>query len=939
MKQTYYTLLILITTLPSFAQISMGAPWMNNETTTAHKTTNSKTEKLTFDTVVDKFNTYWLTHDKNTKGSGHKPFMRWQEHWKNYLEPDGTIAPASDLWSAWEEMNSLKASATDYLGEYESRWQSIGPWSHTNTKSSGGSGRGRVNAIAVDPSNPNVYYIGAPAGGLWKSSDSGTSWIPLTDYLPQIGVSGIAIDPNDSNTIYISTGDDDHSSSYSVGVFKSTNGGVTWSDTGLYALSGAGIDTNEIYIHPNNSNILWVASNRGVYKTLNAGASWTQTPILGGVKDLKLHPSNPNILYAVSRDKFYKSTNGGNTFSLITSQLPTSSTRLVIDVTPANSNYVYVLSANTDQSFQGIYKSTDSGNSFLKQDETFNILEASQAWYDLALAVSPTNPEEIYVGCLNVWKSSNGGDNFTKLNEWHTPSPSFTYADIHMLRFFNNALFCASDGGIYRSTNGGTNFTDLTENLAISQFYKIAVSKQTSSRMAGGLQDNGGFGYKDGDWLNWHSGDGMDTAIDPNNPNIYYGFTQYGGGLQISSNAGSSRTGGATNVGSGNWVTPLVVNSQGEVFSGTKTLNKLVGSSFQIAQSQVYSTPLEYIEVDPQNDNVIYTADNNYLNKVTFSPNGASHSPLYTFTSNITSIEVHNGNSNIIWVTTQGTNGKVSKSVDGGLSFTNITLNLPSLSKYIVIHQPDDINDPIYLGTSLGVFTYNNSLSEWRVFSDNLPNVPVRDLEINMVDRNITAATYGRGVWVSNLYEPVCSSLVINHSSPQSGFASFRAKTINSTSDITANSTITYVAQEKINLKPGFKVVAANAKFLGVIEACSLPLSIIPTNLPYIPGTNGFYEGTLPSETTSIESESNDSQINELLAYPNSTNGEITVAHIKGISVIELTNYFGQTYYQREVPNNAKRFTVDISSASSGLYFIKVTLLNGEIITKQVIKK
>ena len=231
-----------------------------------------------------------------------------------------------------------------------------------------------------------------------------------------------------------------------------------------------------------------------------------------------------------------------------------------------------ILSAKTSADnfgFQGIYRSTDSGANFTAQNTTTNVLESTQAWFDLAIGVSSTNANEIYTGCLNVWKSTNGGVAMSRINSWSSPTaPSYTHADIHYLGFHGNKLFCGSDGGIYVSENNGTNFTDLTEGVQIGQFYKIAVSRQSASKMMGGLQDNGGYAYSDNQWKNYYGADGMDTAIDPINSNKYYGFIQFGLNLYISNNAGNSRSSNINSPGGieGNWVTPLVANSAGELF-------------------------------------------------------------------------------------------------------------------------------------------------------------------------------------------------------------------------------------------------------------------------------------------------------------------------------------------------------------------------------------
>ena len=393
------------------AQFNELAPWMQN-LNQEQRLTNSE---LTFQEIVDAFDTYWKTRDPNVKGSGYKPFKRWENYWKNFVKVDGTLPSKQELWDTWLEKNQKKNLRSTLLDN--SNWLPIGPFTHINT-GSWSSGQGRVNSIIVDPNDPTIFYSGAPAGGIWKSTDSGSTWTVLTDDLPQIGVSGIAIDYANSNIIYIATGDDDNNDSYSVGVWKSINGGTTWNQTGLNPTNSP-TDMNDIYIHPTNPNILWVATSSGVYRTTNAGVNWTNT-LSGNIKDIKIKPGDPNIVYAVSSNTFYRSIDGGITFSASSTGLPSSSGRLVIDVTPANSNVVYVLSANTSYGFQGVYKSTNSGMIFSQTAETDNIFisaqgtSSTQAWYDMAFAVSDTNENEVYTGVLDIWKTTDGGDDFSR---------------------------------------------------------------------------------------------------------------------------------------------------------------------------------------------------------------------------------------------------------------------------------------------------------------------------------------------------------------------------------------------------------------------------------------------------------------------------------------------------------------------------------------------
>ena len=725
------------------AQFNESAPWMQDFNDDERLINTS----LTFQEIVNAFDTYWETRDPNVRGSGYKPFKRWENYWKNFVKEDGTLPTKQELWDTWLDKNQKKNSRSVLLDN--SNWLPLGPFTHINT-GSWSSGQGRVNSIIVDPNNSTTYYSGAPAGGIWKSTDSGSTWTVLTDDLPQIGVSGIAIDYANANIIYIATGDDDAGDSYSVGVFKSIDGGLTWNATGLNP-GNSPYSMNDIYIHPTNSNILWVATSSGVYRTTDAGINWTNT-LSGNIKDIKIKPGDPNVVYAVSQSTFYTSLDGGITFSSSGSGLPVSSGRLVIDVTPANPNVVYVLSATTGYGFQGLYKSTNSGISFstaATSGTVGDIFESTQAWFDMALAVSDSDENEIYTGVLNVWKSTNGGTTMTKVNNWSSPTqPSYTHADIHLLRFYNGELFAGTDGGFYKSADGGSNFTDLTAGMQISQFYKIAVSKQSSEKMVGGLQDNGGHALNNNQWQNYYGADGMDTAIDPNNSDLFYGFIQQGGGLYISDDAGASVTASVGGPETGNWVTPLVANKEGEIYAGYSSLYKLCGSFQAISPS--FGSNIDFMEIDDINPDNIYVAINNSLRKST--DKGASFTSVESFGSNITSIEVHNSNSDIVYVTTSGSsNGKVYRSDDGGLNFTDMTGSLPSVTKNIIKHQDFHSQNPLFLGTSLGVYRYDDSSKVWEAFDNGLPNVSVTDLEINYNDSNITAATYGRGIWQSDI--------------------------------------------------------------------------------------------------------------------------------------------------------------------------------------------
>lgn len=741
MKNNLLLLFLLSFVTSITAQYNTEAPWM--------KSLENKKGNASIEEMKNAYDSYWLTHDKNVKGSGSKLFMRWLNYYENQLNDDGTILNNEQLLRVFNEEKQSRFANRSALA-VTSNWQPV-----FGTLPYNSNGQGRIQAVAVDPTNPNIIYVGTPAGSIWKSINGGTSFVSLFDEFPQIGVSGIAIDPNNTNIIYITTGDRNHSDTTFAGVYKSTDGGTSWTITGT--ISGT-TRASDIYVNPTNSNMVWVATSSGVYKSINAGGTWTRT-LTGNIKDIKIKPNDPTIVYAVSTTAFYRSTDSGSTFTQVTTGLPASSGRLVIDVTPANSNYVYVLSSTTTDAFQGIYRSVDSGVTFTARNTTTDVNESTQSWYDYALAVSDTNADEIYTGCLNVWKSTNGGTTLTRVNVWSSVTPSYTHADIHILRFFGNKLYCGSDGGIYVSTNGGTNFTDLTKTIQNQIVYKLAVAKQTSAKIMTGHQDNGCHAYiNNNQWKRVQGGDGMDVAIDPNNQNVLYGFIQYGGSLYKNTTGGTSNSSfvcsapaaeTGTNDSGGNWVTPMAINSLGEVYSGYVQLYKLVSNTWvQQNTGSVGTTNIELVEIDPSNDNIMYVINGSQIYKST--DKGINFTLVYTASTSVTSLCVHSTLSNIVYITTSGTSGQALKSTDGGATFTNIASGLPTIGKFCIKHQANS-NNPLYVGTNLGVYYKDDTMTTWQAFETNLPNVKVTDLEINYIDNNITAATFGRGIWRSPL--------------------------------------------------------------------------------------------------------------------------------------------------------------------------------------------
>jgi len=650
-------------------------------------------------------------------------------------------------------------------------WSNIGPVNAGLIRYTPGTGR--VNQMAVDPNNDQIWYAGAPSGGLWKSFDAGQSWDPIFDEYPQIGVSGIAIDEIDTDIIYIATGDDDALDSYSIGVMKSTDAGVTWQETGLTASNmGRNNALNEIVIHPTDNNIIYVAGSNGFYKSTDAGVTFNRSPFGGvsvkDVTDFRLNPGNPDIIYAVTNDGFYRSTDGGENFVASTSTvLPEDFGRAVIGVSPASPNSVYVLYADTgsnDYEFLGLYRSNDDGATFTKTAQSANIMESSQAWFSLSIAVDPEDINTIYVGCLNIWKSTNGGNIFGKLNEWSVNNEAYTHANIHSLKFFNNTLFAGTDGGLYSSNNDGGEFTDHSKNgIIVGQFYRIGIAREDASIIVGGTQSNAGFIYNNNQWNIWTGGDGMDYEINPTDSNTAYGFTQFGSTLWITEDGGESIS-YVDAPEQGNWITPLTVGASGRVYAGFNAVYELVGGDWTKLSDNLSGSSIDDLEASPNDANILYAAESDRL--FISEDGGENFRGIVQFDNPISDIAINSNDNHIVYVTTsnrvgsaeyqQPANPKVMKVVvpeTGNAEKIDITGDLPDNQAFFaIVHQQRDPKNSIYLGTSLGVYRTDDELIAqglWEDYSTGLPNTAVSDLEISSIDATIVASTYGRGIFTS----------------------------------------------------------------------------------------------------------------------------------------------------------------------------------------------
>ena len=719
-----------------------------------------------FYSIQAAFNNYFTTHDPTEKGKGWKQFKRWE----NFMEP--RVYPSGDLTLPSQNMKNfetfLQNNSTQKLSNpnmiASSTWTAVGPFGPL-AGSAGGQllKAGRLNFITIHPAGSNTLFVGAPAGGLWKSTDAGVTWTTNTDFLTVTGCSDLAIDPTNTNIMYLATGDGDAGDTYSNGVLKSTDGGNTWAATGLAWTVNQGRLIRRLLINPTNTQIIMAATNVGIWRTTNGGTTWTQV-FTTSTHDLEFMPGNPNTVYAGGAS-FRKSTDGGATWVVINSGIPTTGVdRMAVAVTPANPNYVYVLAGNsTNNGFQGFYRSTNSATSFSTMATSPNLLGWSstgsdtggQSWYDLCCAASPLNQDEVVVGGVNVWRTTNGGSNWTIYGHWTGTGAPFTHADHHDLEYdAAGTLFNCNDGTVYRRT--ATNWQEISGLMNISQIYKIGTSALTANFWLTGHQDNGTSWWNGTTYTARMGGDGMDCFIDrTNNNNMFASY--YSGQFQRSTNGGASWSAPTGFSGTGNWVSPWKQDPQTStiVWAGKQQMFKSTntGGSFAMTTGTMTgtSTIVEFA-VAPSNNQILYVIKGTALWKTT--DGGATWTNITgtvpTGSGAPTFITVSPTDANKLWVTLSGysAGNKVFMSTNGGTTWTNYTANLPNLPANCSVYQVGS-NDMVYVGMDVGVYYRDNLSATWTLYNTGLPNTPVFDMEISPANpTKLTAATFGRGVWM-----------------------------------------------------------------------------------------------------------------------------------------------------------------------------------------------
>jgi photosystem II stability/assembly factor-like uncharacterized protein len=729
---------------------------------------------------------YFQNRDRG-RGSGYKQYKRWEYLMQDRLGPDGELINYNRmLWEASKGLYDITGDGPEIVSDCDGSWTIIAPTNdYINGPSGYNPGLGRVNVVAFHPDDAQTIFVGTPSGGLWKTTNQGNSWFPLTDKLPSIGVSGIAIHPTNPNRMYILTGDGDGGNTFSIGVLKTTNGGMTWQETSFNPGVSQMWRCFKLIMDPTDPDVMLAATNGGLLRTTDGWDSYTT--VEGGIfVDIEYKPGSPATVYATTLNRFYRSTDSGQTWTEIATGLPAGEERCAIAVSADNPEYVYLLAgpSTAEGVFKGLYRSTNGGASFALRLDEPNILNGNllgdgdkdQTSYDLAIAVDPQNAERVITGGINVWGSNNGGDEMYIIAHWATDvvaanSLEYTHADIHDLVYspVDGSLWCASDGGVFRSTDDGETWADHSSlggaGLAIMQFYRIADYPANANWIIGGTQDNGCNSWSGGANVTHFDGaDGMDCMIDYTNPDILY-HSRQNGGLRKSLDGGDSHTSIRPGASGGAWVTPYdmdPVNPAIIYAAYTDTIYRSAngGSTWTRSIPELGVGKFTSLHVAPANGSVIYAATPTRMWRSNDSGSNWTEitAGLPVGSANITRITTDVTNSNDVWATFSGfvAGEKVYRSTNAGTTWTNWSGSLPNVPANCIVYDDTEPggDDAVYVGMDVGVFYRDNTMPDWVPYFAGLPNMPVFDLEVHVASGRLRAGTYGRGLWETPLYTP-----------------------------------------------------------------------------------------------------------------------------------------------------------------------------------------
>lgn len=683
---------------------------------------------------------------------------------------------------------------------------------------------GRVVDIAVNPNNFSEYYVASGHGSLWKTTNSGVTFSPVFDGNKSYAIGCVKIDPTNTNVVWVGTGENNNQNNviFGDGIYKTEDGGKSWSNMGLDSSDQIG----GIAIDPNNSDIVYVAAygssrnaggHRGIYKTVDGGKNWTKVLQISqytGCYQVHMDPRFSNILYAVAHQRMrnlytgvyggpesgiYRSLDYGMTWEKLKSGLPSEDVgRIGIAISPVNPDYLFAVIEATDKN-KGTYKSTDRGASWTK----LNSYNATAPFYYHELYCDPIDIDRVYSDDTFLQVSIDGG------KTWKNLGDDKKHVDNHALwinQNNNKHILAGCDGGVYETFDQAKNW-DFKSNIPIAEIYKVTtdndepfynvyIGTQDNNSLGGPSRTISSAGIVNSDWLFTNAGDGFETQVDWKDPNIIYSQSQFGGLVRYDKRSGENLyiqpQDFADTAYRFDWDAGFVMSSHDNkrlYFGGNKLLRsddqgstwreispdltrgvpkemqKLMNQSWSIDQLARKSSMAQIVTIaeSPIDENILLVGSGDGLIHFTtdagtnWTKSSIPGLPEY---ARIHHIIASNFDIKVAYAACNNYFGGdykpyVYKTTDGGKNWFSINANLPELGSTFSIAEDHVDSDLLFIGTFFGVYFSNNSGNEWIKLSNGIPPALVMDLDIQRRESDLVVSTFGRGVYILDDYSPL----------------------------------------------------------------------------------------------------------------------------------------------------------------------------------------
>ncbi len=709
------------------------------------------------------------------------------------FEPAETLFLAKHFPDKTPDYQAMEAAHRSALIKMQAGQRTDGSWKLEGPANIGA----RINTIAMHPTDKDILYVGFADGGLWKTTNGGRDWSPIFDNQIWQSIGSICIDPVNPNVIYVGTGDPNVSGYPRAGggLYKSTDAGSTWKYMGLDETR----IISRILVHKNAPNTVYAAAmgapffkhnDKGVYKSTDGGITWNQSLLINdstGVSEIIIHPENEQILYAVGWNRVrnykkslvsgpdarvYKTIDGGKNWQILSNGLPQGSfTRMGICLAESDPDVVYVQYTNAQTlNLESIYKSTDGGNSFqLHTQGTENGLPGSAlggfGWYFGKIRVNPTNPNDIFllgVGLYRYYPDEGAWKTVLDDNSENNP-----HADKHDLIFRDDEMYLATDGGLYKGQLYGNPAWQDIENIPTTQFYRTAVNPHEPEFFYGGAQDNGtsvGNAEALNEWQRIWGGDGFQMAFRPDDPNVMYVETQ-NGNIAVTPDGGNTWDGATDGLsGSRHWDMQYIISQHNPdvLYTGTDKFYQSTSGIFP--QWQAISGDL----VDYSSDALIHQF-------TTLAESPLDPGVLYCGTSDamvwnsidggltwnritnglpvkyISSIKASPASISTVYVSQTGYKANdntphLFRSDDYGSTWVSVAGNLPPYAINDVLILPNGNDNVLFAATDGGVYITTNGGDQWERLGNNMPLIPVFDMDYDGQNNKLVAATFARGI-------------------------------------------------------------------------------------------------------------------------------------------------------------------------------------------------